>query len=67
MSRSDSAKNREHARQRPATRRCHIERFGERYKPDADGVKLVQGGNEIQKRPPPAIQTPNHDGVQLAP
>ena len=59
-------KNGEHAGQGPATRCRHVKRFGEGYKPDADGVKLLQGGNEVQKRSPPSVQTPDHNGIELA-
>jgi hypothetical protein len=38
----------QHAGERPAPRGGHVERFGQRHEPDADGVQFLQSGDQVE-------------------
>ncbi len=59
-------KDGEHAGERAAARRRHIQSFGERHEANVQRAELLQRADEIKQRAPPAIEPPHEDGVDLA-
>ena len=42
------SKHGEHAGERPAPWRGHVQRFGQRHEPNADGMKLLERSDQVE-------------------
>ncbi len=59
--------HRQHAGERPPARRRQIERLAQRDKPHLQRCQFLQGGDEIDERPSPAIEPPHDDDIDFPP
>ena len=60
-------KHGQHSGQRPPARGREVEGFAQGDEADLKGGQLLQRVNQVRQRPPPAIQPPDQDAIDLSP
>ena len=50
----------------PAARRAQMQRLRQRYEPDSQVLKFLEGRHQVRQRSSPAVQTPDQHPIDLA-
>src|SRR5947209_19062542 len=57
----------EHSSHGSTSWRCQIQCFGQRHEADAEMIQFLECGDQIQQRPTPPGESPDHHDVDFAP